>query len=158
MEKKKIKQLLGEIFRFLLIGGFATLVDYAMFYLFNLLILSSVKDEINLIISTFIGFVAGLIINWIFSARFVYRYNKKTTKKQFILYVLICVLGLLVTEVGIYLAKPLYETLYVKIIVEFDFWKLFFKCLMTLIVLVLNYLGRKFLIFKKDKNENEQSV
>ena len=158
MEKKKIKQLLGEIFRFLLIGGFATLVDYAMFYLFNLLILSSIKDEINLIISTFIGFVAGLIINWIFSARFVYRYNKKTTKKQFILYVLICVLGLLVTEVGIYLAKPLYETLYVKIIVEFDFWKLFFKCLMTLIVLVLNYLGRKFLIFKKDKNENEQSV
>lgn len=158
MEKKKIKQLLGEIFRFLLIGGFATLVDYAMFYLFNLLILSSVKDEINLIISTFIGFVAGLIINWIFSVRFVYRYNKKTTKKQFILYVLICVLGLLVTEVGIYLAKPLYETLYVKIIVEFDFWKLFFKCLMTLIVLVLNYLGRKFLIFKKDKNENEQSV
>ena len=158
MEKKKIKQLLGEIFRFLLIGGFATLVDYAMFYLFNLLIVSSVKDEINLIISTFIGFVAGLIINWIFSARFVYRYNKKTTKKQFILYVLICVLGLLVTEVGIYLAKPLYETLYVKIIVEFDFWKLFFKCLMTLIVLVLNYLGRKFLIFKKDKNENEQSV
>ena len=158
MEKKKIKQLLGEIFRFLLIGGFATLVDYAMFYLFNLLILSSIKEEINLIISTFIGFVAGLIINWIFSARFVYRYNKKTTKKQFILYVLICVLGLLVTEVGIYLAKPLYETLYVKIIVEFDFWKLFFKCLMTLIVLVLNYLGRKFLIFKKDKNENEQSV
>ena len=89
MEKKKIKQLLGEIFRFLLIGGFATIVDYAMFYLFNLVILSQVKEELNLIISTFIGFASGLIINWIFSAKFVYRYNKKTTNKQFILYVLI---------------------------------------------------------------------
>ena len=39
---------------------------------------------------------------------------------------------------------------------KFDFWKLFFKCFRTVVVLVLNYLGRKFLIFKKDKvNENE---
>ena len=158
MEKKKIKQLLGEIFRFLLIGGFATIVDYAMFYLFNLVILSQVKEELNLIISTFIGFASGLIINWIFSAKFVYRYNKKTTNKQFILYVLICIFGFVITEAGILLASPLYDTLYVKILVEFDFWKLFFKCLMTVIVLIINYLGRKFLIFKKDKNENEQSI
>ena len=157
MEKKKIKQLLGEVFRFLLIGGFATIVDYAMFYLFNLVILSEVKQELNLVISTFIGFVSGLIINWIFSAKFVYRYNKKTTKKQFILYVLICIAGFAITEGGILIASPLYDTLYVKFLIEFDFWKLFTKCLMTVIVLILNYLGRKFLIFKKDKNENEQS-
>lgn len=157
MEKKKIKQLLGEVFRFLLIGGFATIVDYAMFYLFNLVILSQVKQELNLVISTFIGFVSGLIINWIFSAKFVYRYNKKTTKKQFILYVLICIAGFAITEGGILIASPLYDTLYVKFLIEFDFWKLFTKCLMTVIVLILNYLGRKFLIFKKDKNENEQS-
>ena len=155
MDNKK-KQLLAEIGRFLLIGGFATLVDYAFFYLFNLVILSSLKDNVNLLISTFIGFTTGLIINWIFSARFVYRYNKKTTKRQFLLYLVICLVGLGLTELGMLLAAPTFEKFYLTIIITFDFWKLFFKCFMTLVVLILNYLGRKFLIFKNDeKKENE---
>ena len=155
MEKQNKKQLLAEIGRFLLIGGFATIVDYALFYLFNLVILTGLKENINLAISTFIGFVSGLIINWVFSARFVYRYNKKTTNKQFLLYLLICVVGLGLTELGMLLAVPAFDKFYLTIIIKFDFWKLFFKCLMTLIVLILNYLGRKFLIFKKSANENE---
>lgn len=155
MEKQNKKQLLAEIGRFLLIGGFATIVDYALFYLFNLVILTGLKENINLAISTFIGFVSGLIINWVFSARFVYRYNKKTTNKQFLLYLLICVVGLGLTELGMLLASPAFDKFYLTIIIKFDFWKLFFKCLMTLIVLILNYLGRKFLIFKKSANENE---
>ena len=32
--KQDKKQILGEIFRFLLIGGLATLVDYVIFYLY----------------------------------------------------------------------------------------------------------------------------
>lgn len=151
MEKVKQdkKQILGEIFRFLLIGGLATLVDYVIFYLSTYLIFSSLDDGLNKIISTFLGFTAGLIINWIFSARFVYRYEKKTTNKQLLTYIILCIAGLIITEIGIYLAMPLYETYYVTIIVTFDFWQLFFKCLMTVIVLMLNYLGRKFLIFNK---------
>lgn len=145
----KNNKIIGEVFRFLLIGAFATIVDYAIFYLFRYLILSSIPEMINIPISTFLGFSAGLIINWVFSARFVYRYNKKTTNKQFIMYVILCVLGLVITEVGLLLAKPLYETLYITIFVKIDFWQLFFKCLMTLIVLVLNYFGRKYLIFRK---------
>ena len=148
MEEKR-KQLLKEIGRFLIIGGLATLVDYIIFYLCTYLFFSGLEIELNKILSTFFGFVAGLIINWIFSASFVYRYEKKTTKKQLLIYIALCVFGLLLTELGIYLAMPLYDKLYVTIIVTFDFWQLFFKCLMTLIVLVLNYLGRKYLIFNK---------
>lgn len=147
--KQSKKQLIGEIFRFLLIGGFATIVDYVVFYLSTYLLFKGLDKETNKLISTFLGFIAGLIINWIFSARFVYRYEKKTTNKQLLIYIAICVAGLLITELGIFLAMPLYETYYVTIIVKFDFWQLFFKCLMTVIVLILNYLGRKFLIFKK---------
>ena len=128
MEKQNKKQLLAEIGRFLLIGGFATIVDYALFYLFNLVILTGLKENINLAISTFIGFVSGLIINWVFSSRFVYRYNKKTTNKQFLLYLLICVVGLGLTELGMLLASPAFDKFYLTIIIKFDFWKLFFKC------------------------------
>lgn len=156
MEKNNKKQLLAEIGRFLLVGGIATIVDYVLFYLFNLVVLKSLNSNLNLVISTFIGFTAGLIVNWVFSATFVYRYNKKTTKRQFLLYLLLCLAGLGLTELGMILASPTYDKLYLVIIVKFDFWKLFFKCFMTVVVLVLNYLGRKFLIFKKDKvNENE---
>lgn len=156
MEKNNKKQLLAEIGRFLLVGGIATIVDYVLFYLFNLVVLKSLNSSLNLVISTFIGFTAGLIVNWVFSATFVYRYNKKTTKRQFLLYLLLCLAGLGLTELGMILASPTYDKLYLDIIVKFDFWKLFFKCFMTVVVLVLNYLGRKFLIFKKDKvNENE---
>ena len=156
MEKNNKKQLLAEIGRFLLVGGIATIVDYVLFYLFNLVVLKSLNGSLNLVISTFIGFTAGLIVNWVFSATFVYRYNKMTTKRQFLLYLLLCLAGLGLTELGMILASPTYDKLYLDIIVKFDFWKLFFKCFMTVVVLVLNYLGRKFLIFKKDKvNENE---
>ncbi len=147
--KQTKKQIIGEILRFLLIGGLATLIDYVIFYLCTYVFFKTMSVEWNKILSTFFGFVAGLIVNWIFSAKFVYRYDKKTTKKQFVNYVILCVVGLVITEVGIYAAMPLYETFYVTIIITFDFWQLFFKCLMTLIVLIFNYLGRKFLIFKK---------
>ena len=161
MENKK-KQTLLEILRFLLIGGLATLCDYAVFYLFNLVILKNIDSTLNIIISTFLGFTAGLIFNWIFSAKFVYKYQFKTNKKQFIIYVIICLVGLGITELGMLLAKPTFEQKYLKIIIEFDFWKLFFKCLLTLIVLVWNYLGRKFLVFnekiynKDNKKDDEQ--
>ena len=36
------------------------------------------------------------------------------------IYIAICVAGLLITELGIFLAMPLYETYYVTIIVKFD--------------------------------------
>jgi len=150
--KQDKKQLISEILRFLLIGGFATIVDYAVYFLFSDLILLNTGDW-NIPISTFLGFVSGLIINWIFSARFVYHYNNKTTAKQFWIYVAICVFGLLVTELGTNLAKPLYQTVYWTIIITFDFWKLFIKCALTGIVLIINYLGRKYLVFRKNEKE-----
>ena len=148
-KKQNKKQILGEVFRFLLIGGLATLIDYIIFYLCTYIFFKTMNSEWNKILSTFFGFVAGLIVNWLFSAKFVYLYEKKTTNKQFITYVLLCIAGLIITEIGIYLAMPLYETFYITIIVTFDFWQLFFKVLMTIIVLIFNYFGRKYLIFKK---------
>lgn len=147
MENQKVFNL-KEFLRFLLVGGGATIVDYGIFYLFKLVILKNLDISLNLFISTFLGFTAGLIINWLFSAKFVYHYEKKTTNKQFIVYVILCVAGLALTELGILLGKPLYGTLMLKFIFEFDFWQLFFKCLMTVIVLIMNYFGRKYLVFK----------
>ena len=72
-QKMTKKQLLLEILRFLIVGGLATLVDYAVFYLFRKWLLppaliaeSGGWDTASLVIATALGFCAGLTVNWIF--------------------------------------------------------------------------------------------
>ncbi len=157
--KQSKKELFLEIIRFLLVGGLATVVDYIVFYVFKLVILKSVNDNVKLFISTMLGFLAGLFTNW-FLQKFVYKNvtdSDMKSKKTFIKFVILSLFGLLVTELGILLAKPLYNTLILSVfgLFEFDFYQLFFKCLMTLIVLVINYLGRKFLVFNNSNNKED---
>lgn len=151
--KQNKKELFLEIIRFLLVGGLATIVDYIVFYVFKLVILKNIDENPKLIISTLLGFLAGLFTNW-FLQKFVYKSITDSDMKNkivFVKFVLLSVFGLLLTEVGIMLAKPLYNTLILSVfgLFTFDFYQLFFKCLMTLIVLIINYLGRKFLVFNK---------
>ncbi len=155
--KQSKKELFLEIIRFLLVGGLATIVDYIVFYVFKLVILKNIDENPKLIISTLLGFLAGLFTNW-FLQKFVYKSvtdNDMKNKIVFVKFVVLSVFGLLLTEVGIMLAKPLYNTLILSVfgLFTFDFYQLFFKCLMTLIVLIINYLGRKFLVFNKKIEE-----
>ncbi len=155
--KQSKKELFLEIIRFLLVGGLATIVDYIVFYVFKLVILKNIDENPKLIISTLLGFLAGLFTNW-FLQKFVYKSVTDSDMKNkvvFVKFVVLSVFGLLLTEVGIMLAKPLYNTLILSVfgLFTFDFYQLFFKCLMTLIVLIINYLGRKFLVFNKKIEE-----
>ena len=90
--KQTKKQLFWEIFRFLLVGGMATLTDYATFYVFRQWIFPAglVGDTVSLIIATALGFLVGLIVNWIMSVKFVYRQVKNEkearSKKSFVIF------------------------------------------------------------------------
>ena len=61
-EKQTKKEVFLEIFRFLVVGGIATVVDYAIFYLFRKWILppslisGKVWDNTSLTIATGLGF------------------------------------------------------------------------------------------------------
>lgn len=155
--KQSKKELLREIIRFLLVGGIATIGDYIIFYLFNFVILSHAPETLNLVLSTFFGFFVGLLINWFLQA-FVFKYidEKQTkSKKIFLKFVIISVIGLLITEIGMISAKGIYGLYEFNVFdwFSFDFWKLFMKCLMTCIVLVWNYFGRKLFVFKRNTTE-----
>lgn len=157
--KQSKKDLFLEIIRFLLVGGLATIVDYIVFYVFKLVILKDVSENPRLVISTLLGFLAGLFTNW-FLQKFVYKNvtdSDMKSKKVFIKFVVLSFFGLLVTELGILLAKPLYNKLMLSVfgLFTFDFYQLFFKCLMTLIVLIINYLGRKFLVFNNNSKKED---
>ena len=146
------KEISFEIFRFLIVGGIATLADYIVFWLFNTKILVNINATANSAISTTLGFLTGLFINW-FLSKFVYKAvtdNQMKSKKVFAKYVILSVSGYLLTLLVMTLTTPLHDKWLINIFGLFDlaFWKWFFKILMTLIVLVINYLGRKFYVFK----------
>lgn len=159
--KQTKKQLFWEIFRFLLVGGTATVADYLVFWLFDGWILPLLPfsgkawDIVALVIATAIGFGVGLLVNWVLSVRFVFRdvRNKEeaASKKSFFLFTVIGLIGLAITELGVVLLVELLPDITLFGSTEFfrTAWtKWLAKMIMTCVVLVFNYTGRKLLIFK----------
>lgn len=150
---KKHEKLLKEIGRFLIVGGLATLVDFAIYELFRFLILKSLDNTLNLVISTSLGFICGNIVNYFLSIIYVFKGAKEDKKTQtigaFLVFTLIGVIGLGI-KVGVqtggnYLVSVLFNSLE-----GFWIWFMdtFVYCVATLIVLIWNYVGRKLFIFK----------
>ena len=155
--KQTKKELFWEIFRFLLVGSGATVCDYLVHALVeNILHALTGWTTVALWIATASGFLVGMLINWVLSIIFVFRAvrNKKeaTSKKSFLIFVLISLIGLVLTLVGVWLLKTyaipefaLFKT--AKFLgVTWNEWVA--KAIMTCIVLVWNYIGRKIFVFK----------
>lgn len=151
------KQLFFEIFRFLIVGGTATLVDYAISYLFYKWLLPPplIGDGWSLFISTALGFCVGLVINWLLSVTFVFRQvsDKKASKsgKSFVIFTVIGVVGLGITELGMHFGVKILPEIILfgsatVFGVEWAWW--ICKVVMTCLVLIWNYCGRKIFIFK----------
>lgn len=158
--KQTKKELFWEIFRFLLVGGTATLVDYFVFWLFDGILFPLVSagewwTTFSLIVATALGFCVGLFVNWILSVSFVFKQVKNkeeaASKKSFVIFTVIGVIGLLITELGILLLVailPEFSLFGVTAVLGTTWAKWLAKVIMTCIVLVWNYVGRKIFIFK----------
>ena len=150
------KELFWEIFRFLLVGGTATVFDYAITYLFFHFILpeSLVGFFLATTFSVIFGFTCGLLINWFLSVYFVFREVKNkaesSSKKAFLIFTLIGVIGLGITWLGMLLVDvlPAFQIFGVENFLgePWKWWMM--KVVMTCIVLVWNYVGRKLFVFK----------
>ncbi len=159
-KKQTNKELFWEIFRFLIVGATATLVDYAVFYLFRQWLLparlfsSGGWDIVSLIIATALGFCTGLAVNWVLSVKFVFRAvrdeQEAHSKKSFFIFSVIGLIGLGITELGVVLLVQIFPEITLFGVTEFLLpWKEWLaKAIMTCIVLVFNYVGRKVFVFK----------
>lgn len=154
--KQTKKELFWEIFRFLLVGGTATVFDYVVAYLFYQWILppTTIGSVGSLILSTALGFGVGLTVNWILSVKFVFRSvrNKaeSSSKKGFLIFTVIGLIGLGITEIGMLFVGFLPTiTIFSSTTFLGAAWKWWImKVVMTCIVLVWNYIGRKLFVFK----------
>ncbi len=142
---------LSEIIRFLIVGGLATIVDFFAMgvtiycfapqlypHLYNVWVGGKNPSTMATIVGTGIGFIAGLIFNYIFSIIFVFHEKGQSrSAKGFILFTLLSLGGLLIHIIGMYLGYDL---------LNINEWII--KIVLTIVVLIYNYITRKIFIFK----------
>ncbi len=148
---------LFEVIRFLIVGGVATLVDmfvmgcvmyglesniYPTFW--NVFWNTPTPKVLSTVLGTGIGFIAGLIVNYTFSIFFVF--NEKgysRSAKGFVIFTLLSLVGLGINMLGMYLGFDL---------LHIHYWIV--KIIVTLIVLIYNYISKRLIIFRTKSNIN----
>jgi putative flippase GtrA len=108
-------------------------------------IFNSEKTPVNMAIATAAGFILGLMCNYVLSMMFVFtndsqkEQNKKKTQ-TFTIFALVGVVGLILTEVLMYVGMLVCS--------KEGFWYVILSCFVKGIVLIWNYVGRKVFVYK----------
>lgn len=133
-------QLIREFSRYIFVGGSAFAVDFALLFLFKNYVFANFGES-GVYLAACIGFAGGLIYNYILSLLFVFESAKtKNSGKSvggFITFTLIGVVGLLLTEFGMYIGTH-----------EFAANYLIVKLFVAMIVFAWNFGIKKLLIFQ----------
>lgn len=137
----KLFSTIKEFLRYTLVGGSAFFVDTGVLYIVQHFLLSN-QGKLGVLVATVLGFIAGLIYNYILSIIFVFKggsqkvEGKKT--KSFLIFILIGLIGLIITELGMILGMKIWGMKYYIII----------KVFLAAVVFLWNYVARKMFIFK----------
>lgn len=143
---------LAEIFRFLIVGGVATVVDMLVMALVQYFLEPELYTDILSIftakgtgyvyvLGTAFGFGVGLLVNYFLSVLFVFNHKGKSKSTYgFIVFTVLSLVGLGLHVLGMYVGNTLLNV---------NAWVV--KIVMTVIVLVYNYLSKRLILFKEGK-------
>ena len=124
------KSLISKIFRFVVVGGIATIIDFVFLYIFKELF------NFNLVLANTLAFIISVIYNYIASIKWVFDIDKnKNSKIQFLLFITFSVIGLILNNIFIYLFTDIMGIYY-----------LISKIIATLFVMIFNFVTRKFFL------------
>lgn len=122
----------AQLFRYTIVGGLAFVVDY------GLLFILTEYFHFHYLLSATISFIAGLVVNYMISTRWIFRHSKLENRMmEFVIYSLIGVIGLLVNNAMLYLLTDYLHIHY-----------MFSKLITAAVVMGWNFVGRKVILFK----------
>ncbi|HIT37787.1 MAG TPA: GtrA family protein [Candidatus Onthousia faecipullorum] len=124
---KKHENLLIQIFKFAIVGGIATVIDFVFLYIFREFC------HFPILVSNTLSFCISVIYNYIASVKWVFDVNKeKDAKKQFIIFIVFSVIGLLLNDLIMWISVDFLSIYY-----------LLAKIIATSIVMIFNFVTRK---------------
>ena len=124
---KQQEELMIQIFKFIVVGGIATVIDWIIYFVLYHFI------KIELIIANIISFAVSVVYNYWASCKYVFKVNKeKSRARQFVEFIVFAVIGLLINEVIIW---GLHN--------ELEWNAMLVKIIATAIVMVFNFVTRK---------------
>lgn len=130
--REKTTNTFIQFFRYIFVGGFAFLADAFSLWL--------CEKFMHYMLAAAIAFVVGLAVNYFLSVIFVFSESEQVTNKlkEFIVYAVIGVIGLLLTEVIMYVLTDLCHLYF-----------LLSKIVAAIVVLVWNFVARKKILYNK---------
>lgn len=124
---QQTEKLLIQIFKFGIVGGIAFFIDYAVLFCCKEFL------GLNVLLSAAIAFIVSVIYNYIASIKWVFNVNKeKSAKKNFIIFIVLSIIGLIITEIIMWIGSDLVGINYLLV-----------KIFATAIVMVFNFITRK---------------
>jgi len=124
---EKAENLFVQIFKFVIVGGIATIIDWIIYYIvYNFL-------HVNPLIANIISFSISVIYNYIASVKWVFDVNKNKNKFRMLAeFLIFSIIGLLLTELLLWIG-----------IDKLNMNAMIVKIVATAIVMVFNFITRK---------------
>ncbi len=124
-------KLLNQILKFGLVGGTAFAIDYVLLYFCTEFL------HIHYLISSIISFTVSVIFNYILSIKWVFDVKKKQDVKDFVIFIILSVIGLGINSLIMYV-----------MVEKFGVYYMFSKIVSTAVVMVYNFITRKIFVEK----------
>ena len=127
-----MKKLIIQLIKFGIVGVIATLIDLAV-----LMVLKEILD-VDVLAASAVAFSVSVIANYILSMLFVFKGGKNGKIKEFIIFVVLSVGGLLLNQLLMWLGTEILAVYYL--------WVKVFACVF---VPIYNFVTRKIFLEKK---------
>lgn len=122
-----MKNLINQVIKFGVVGVVAFLIDYGV------MVLCKEIFNFTVLLSAGFGFTISVIFNYVASVKWVFNVKDDNNKsKQFITFIIFSIIGLILTEIIMYIGTDIINISYLIV-----------KVVATLIVMVFNFITRK---------------
>ena len=146
-----MKKLIEQIIKFGVVGVIAFIIDFVITMVTYSFLKGNLSIDASSVIASFLGFTISVIVNYLLSMKYVFvRRDNLSRKREFIIFVVLSVIGLLINELVIWLSTSIIyvNSSWLSNNIGDSLFVAGAKILATFIVMVYNFITRKIFLEK----------